>query len=69
MAKRTMTEKLINKDKILEEMILIAGSNTDYITKTGKIYKDYGNNMFYPKKTFINKANGYLYCNITFPEG
>ena len=69
MARRKMTEKLIPYNKITEELKLINGSSTDYITPTGKIYKDYGDNLFYPKKNFVNKANGYLYCNITYDEG
>jgi hypothetical protein len=64
-----MTEKLIKKDSIKEKLTLIVGSKTDYITPTGKIYKDYGNDLFYPKVNFINKNNGYLYCGITYPEG
>ncbi len=69
MAQRKMTDKLIPKESIIEELRLIVGSETDYITPSGKIYKDYGNNMMYPKANFINKYNGYLYCGITYPEG
>ena len=69
MARRNMTEKLIPRQQIIEEMQLIDGSSTDYITPSGQIYKDYGNNMFYHKANFINKVNGYLYCNITYDEG
>lgn len=69
MARRKMTGLLIAKDKIKEEMRLIKGSSTDYITPTGNIYKDYGNNMFYHKSVFPNKTNGYLYCGITYDEG
>lgn len=69
MARRNMTNKLIKRESINEEMRLINGSSTDYITPTGNIYKDYGNDMFYHKATFINKNNGYLYCGITYDEG
>lgn len=69
MARRNMYDKLIKYSNIQEEMKLINGSETDYITPSGKVYKDYGNNMFFPKATFINKTNNYLYCNITYPEG
>lgn len=69
MARRKMTERLINRQDIKEEMRLIKGSNTDYITPTGNIYKDYGNNMFYHKSVFPNKNNGYLYCGITYING
>jgi hypothetical protein len=69
MAKRNMFDKLVKKDSIKEEMRLIKDSETDYITPTGKIYKDYGNGLFYPKTNFINKNNGYLYCGITYPTG
>lgn len=69
MAQRKMNDKLIPRNKITEELRLIKGSETDYITPTGKIYKDYGNNMYYPKSVFPNKNNGYMYCGITYPEG
>ena len=69
MARRKMTDKLIKKEEIKEEIKLIKGSKTDYISSKGNIYKDYGNNLFYPKKNFINKHNGYLYSSITYPEG
>ena len=69
MAQRKMTDKLISRNSITEELRLIKDSETDYVTPSGKIYKDYGNNMMYPKANFINKNNGYLYCGITYPEG
>ena len=55
MAQRKMTDKLISRNSITEELRLIKDSETDYITPSGKIYKDYGNNMMYPKANFINK--------------
>ena len=64
-----MTDKLIKKEEIKEEIKLIKDSKTDYISSKGNIYKDYGDNLFYPKKNFINKNNGYLYSSITYPEG
>lgn len=69
MARRKMTDKLIKREEIKEEIKLIKGSKTDYISSKGNIYKDYGDNLFYPKKNFINKNNGYLYSSITYPEG
>lgn len=67
MAARKMTNKLINRADIKEEMKLINGSLTDYITPSGEIYKDYGNNKFFHKAQFLN--HGYWYCNITYKEG
>lgn len=67
MAKRKMTEKLIDKSEIKEELRLIKNSETDYITPSGEIYKDYGNNKFYHKKQWLNW--GYWYCGITYPTG
>lgn len=61
--------KLIPLSEIKEQMVLIDGSDTDFITVSGKVYKDYGNNMFYPKLTHINKYNGYVYVSITFKDG
>lgn len=62
-------ENLIRIEDIDEEMRLIDGSITDYITPTAKVYKDYGNGYFYPKKTYQNNHNLYLYVNITFSDG
>ncbi len=69
MARRNMTGLLIKREDISEEIRLIKGSSTDYVTPTGNIYKDYGNNMFYHKSVFPNKNNRYLYCGITYDEG
>ena len=62
-----MKEKLIDKSEIQEELRLIKGSLTDYITPSGEIYKDYGNNKFYHKAQWT--TCGYWYCGITYPEG
>lgn len=67
MAKRNMTDKLIAKSDIKEELRLIEGSLTDYITPSGEVYKDYGNEQFFHKAQWIN--HGYWYCGITYPEG
>lgn len=50
-------------------MSLIDGSDTDYITPSGQIYKDYGNDKYFPKKNIVNNVNGYLYCGISMKEG
>ena len=67
MAKRLLKEKLIDRTEIKEEMRLIKGSLTDYITPSGEIYKDYGDNKFFHKAQWLN--HGYWYCGITYPEG
>lgn len=67
MAARNLTEKLIDKSNINEELKLIKGSSTDYITPSGEIYKDYGNNKFFHKAQWTN--HGYWYCGITYPTG
>lgn len=67
MAARKLTNKLIDRSEITEQLTLIKNSKTDYITPSGEIYKDYGNNKFFHKAQFTN--HGYWYCNITYPEG
>lgn len=67
MAKRLLKDRLIDKSEIKEEMKLIKDSETDYITPSGEIYKDYGNNKFFHKKQWLNW--GYWYCGITYPSG
>lgn len=62
MAKRQLKDKLIHKNNIHEELRFIDISQNAYITPTGKIYIDYGNDMFLPRKQFI--SHGYKYCGI-----
>lgn len=69
MAKRKLIDKLIDKSKIKEELGKIEESNVDFVTKTGKVYCDYGNNKFLPKKVFKNKVNGYFYVSIKSKSG
>ena len=47
MAKRKLLDKLIKKEDIQEELRLIKGRQTEYITLSGEIYKDYENNLFF----------------------
>lgn len=68
MAKRKLSEKLIDRNTINEELKLIEESNVDYITPTGKVYCDYGNNQMLCKTNFTNKNNGYLYVSIHSKE-
>ena len=67
MAARKFNNKLIDRSEILEPMKLINGSKTDYITPSGEVYKDYGNNKFFHKSQWTTW--GYWYCGITYPEG
>lgn len=69
MAKRKLINKLIHKSNIKEELRLVENSSVDYITPTGKVYCDYGNDMYYPKTIFANKHNGYLYVSIKKSDG
>ena len=55
MAKKNYKDKLVKRENITEEMKLIEGSNTDYITPSGQVYKDYGDG-FFPKKNTLNKV-------------
>ena len=52
MSKRYLKDKLIKEKDIKEEKRLISGSNTDYITPSGKVYTDYGSGLFFPKNHF-----------------
>ena len=69
MARRKLEKYLINEDDITEQLRPIDGSETDYISNNGNIYKKYGNNKWFPKKNSINNVNGYMYCGITYPDG
>lgn len=50
-------------------MVLITGSDTDYITPSGIIYADYDNGMYFPKYPFENNHNHYMYVNVRFSDG
>ena len=63
-------QNLIDIEDIIEELTLINGSNTDYITPNGNVYKyNERYNKYYKKKLNINKVNGYVYCPITMDNG
>lgn len=68
MARKKLEDKLVPLSSIQEEMRLIDGSDTDYITPTGKVYKWYHDDMYYPKKVFQNKYNNYMYVNVYFKD-
>lgn len=55
----------IERDEIDERIKLIECSDTDYVSESGNIYKLMRNNLFFKKKTHVNKHNGYIYCGIT----
>ena len=69
MAKRKLDDKLIPRNSISEELRKISGSTNAYITPAGKVYVDYGDDMMYPAKTFVNAHNGYLYINFKSDDG
>ena len=56
----------IHKSEITEEMRLVEGSDTDYVTPSGKVYADYDNDMYFPKTVFENKHNHYWYAPINY---
>lgn len=66
---KRIREKLINKSEIKEDIRLISGSLTDYVSPIGNIYKDYGNDLFFKKKTHMNKHNHYVYVGVTMANG
>lgn len=65
MARKKYTNRLINKDDINEEIRLINGSSTDYISENGNVYKEYESSKFIQKKVIENPLNHYGYCGIT----
>ena len=69
MAKRKLSERLIDKSEIKEELGKIEESDVDFVTKSGKVYCDYGNNKFLRKTVYPNKHNGYYYVGIKSKSG
>lgn len=55
--------------EINEDLKPIEISDTDFISKSGKIYKRIGINNYILKSIYKNKYNGYLYCAIHKKEG
>lgn len=53
---------------IADDLVLIEGSNTDYITISGDVYTKYGDKFFKRAKT-INKYNGYVYTSVRLCNG
>lgn len=50
----------LKREDIKEELVLIDGSLTDYITPSGKVYKLYYNGLYMEKKSQPNINNGYV---------
>lgn len=69
MSKRLLSNFLIQRANIKEEIVKIACSKNAYITRSGKVYLDYGDNKMFPLKSFINKANRYLYIGFESVNG
>lgn len=65
MAKRLLKDKLINKNKITEEIRPIKNTNA-FCTPSGKFYADYGNDMFYPLTTCINPQHKYQQVGLRY---
>lgn len=59
----------LKREAIKEEMVLIEGSNTDYITPLGNVYKLTYNGLFLKKEGKPNIQNGYIYIGITMNNG
>lgn len=68
MARRKLTDKLIDKSCITEEIKLIPNSKGYYISKNGNVYSDYGNNKFY-KLNLKPGIYGYVLCQIYYKNG
>ena len=69
MARRNLTDRLIDRGEISEDIVLIKDSDVDYVTRSCKVYCDYGYNKFLKKTCFVNKANGYVYVSICGNNG
>jgi len=68
MARKKYKNRLTDLDDIKEKIKLIEGSQTDYVSETGKIYSEYGKNKFILKKCHVNEKNGYTYCGIHYKD-
>lgn len=64
MAKQLLTEFLVSRKYIKEEIRYIKDSDDYYMSENGKVYVDYGNNLFFPKQLQIRA--GYYYADIKY---
>ena len=48
-ARKKLEDRLINREDITEEIRLIKGSDTDYISPAGNVYKEYSDGKFLKK--------------------
>ena len=60
-------KKIVTRDEIQEELKLIKGSITDYVTPSGEVYKKNPDGTFFHKAQWLNW--GYWYTTITYPQG
>jgi len=58
------TDKLVPRHTITEEMSLIEGTDNAYVTPSGDVWCDYGNDMYLKRKPYLNPWNGYLYITV-----
>lgn len=63
-----LKDKLITIEDITERISQIAGSDTDYISDNGNVYKKYDDINWYKKTCTTNKNNGYSYCFIYYKD-
>ena len=61
-------DKYVNKSEINEELRRINGTK-DFISPSGKVYKDIGNDILFRRSIFPNKHNGYLYTALQKNNG
>lgn len=60
---------LIHKSDILDELYQLKESNSDYITKSGEVYKYYYDDFYFKRSHYVNRHNGYVYVSITCKDG
>lgn len=63
-----LKDKLITIDDIKERISSINGSDTDYVSENGNIYKKYDDVNWYKKTCTVNRHNGYSYCHIYYKD-
>lgn len=60
--------KIISENNITEPLVLINDTDDYYIAPSGNVYRKYPNG-FLPRKSFINKKNGYIYITLVKSDG
>lgn len=69
LAKRLFKDSLLSREEIKDEIRLIEGTDIEYISIKGAVYKLHHEGKFLKRKLDFNKRSGYMYARIFLADG